>query len=379
MSTTTEDVTLEGIDDFLMMPDADSIVIPTEEEKKPGMFTPSENSLEFFEETETIDDIDDDTPIVEKPGRKKIDKSGMVEVFSKLIEDQVILPFDDGKPIEEYTINDWKDLIIENISEKEKAIKEQTPKEFFEALPQELQIAAKYVNDGGTDMKGLFRALAQTQETFELNPDEPEHQEHIARQYLKATNFGDDDLIEDQIAEWVDHGLIDKKAKQFKPKLDDMQQEVLAYRLKQQEEFKKEQIAKKEHYINNIYKTLEPAELNGVKLDRKTQQFLFEELTSAKYQSMTGKPTNKLGKLLEDYQFGDNTRYDLIAEALWLLSDPDGYKEKIRSNIKNEVVEETVKKLKTEQGRKTITSSIEPEDDKKGRTIKRKETNIFKR
>ena len=85
MSTTTEDVTLEGIDDFLMMPDADSIVIPTEEEKKPGMFTPSENSLEFFEETETIDDIDDDTPIVEKPGRKKIDKSGMVEVFSKLI------------------------------------------------------------------------------------------------------------------------------------------------------------------------------------------------------------------------------------------------------------------------------------------------------
>ena len=389
MSTTTEEVMIDGIDDFLMMPDADSIVIAEEEEKKPGMFSAAESSTEFFEElddeTNLVDEIDEETPVTTaKPGRKKVDKSGVVEVFTKLIDEQVILPFDDGKAIEDYTINDWKDLIVENINEREKQIREQTPQEFFAALPQELQLAAQYVHNGGTDMQGLFRALSQTQEIGALDVNEPTHQEYIARQYLMATNFGNGDeaLIEDQVSEWMEHGVLDKKAKQFKPKLDEMQQEILTQKLKQQEDFKKEQQLKKEQYVNNIYKTLEPAEINGIKLDRKTQQFLFEELTNAKYQSMTGKPTNKLGKLLEDYQFGATTRYDLIAEALWLLSDPDSYRETIRKNVKNEVVEETVRTLKTEQGRKAATSSTENANENgkvPARTIKRKEVNIFKR
>ena len=45
-----------------------------------------------------------------------------------------------------------------NLEEKANAAIRETPKEFFESLPQELQIAARYVADGGTDLKGLFGA-----------------------------------------------------------------------------------------------------------------------------------------------------------------------------------------------------------------------------
>src|SRR5690606_35433010 len=120
-------------------------------------------------------------------GRKKLDKSGMVETFGKLIEEGSIIPFDDDKPLEEYSVNDWKDLIKANFEERERAIKESTPKEFFESLPSELQYAAEYVAKGGTDLKGLFKVLSQTEESRNLDPTKPADQELIVRDYLSAT------------------------------------------------------------------------------------------------------------------------------------------------------------------------------------------------
>ena len=59
------------------------------------------------------------------------------------------------------------------------------------SLPQELQMAAKYVHDGGSDLKGLFSALAQSEATKELSTDSERGQEYITKNYLEATNFGD--------------------------------------------------------------------------------------------------------------------------------------------------------------------------------------------
>ena len=107
---------------------------------------------------------------------------------------------------------------------------------------------------------------------------------------------------------------------------------------------------------------------------------LWDELTTVKYESLTGRPTNLLGKLLEDYQFGKQPRYDLIAETLWLLSDPDDYKENIRKQAKNEVVQNTVRQLKTEEARK-ISSYVKEDDEDDRPASKRlsKPQNIFRR
>ena len=412
-NTSTDSVTIDSIDDFLPMPGADSIVTADEDDdSKPNMFTSKAKAadLSFLDSDddgngddgdgaktpspedvqktlaaldEELEEGDDADP--KKPGRKKIDKSGMVETFSKLIEEGLIMPFDEDKNLEDYSIKDWKELIQANIEERERAVREQTPKEFFESLPHELQYAAEYVARGGTDMKGLFRALAAVEEVRSLDVANPDHQELIVRQYLQATNFGngDQDLLEDQIAEWADAGTLAKKAQQFKPKLDQKQEEIVQSKLQQQEAFRQQQAAQKEAYMSNIYNTLKPGELNGVKIDGKRQKFLWDELTTVKYESMTGRPTNLLGRLLEDYQFGKEPRYDLIAETLWLLSDPDDYKENIRRQAKNEVVQDTARKLKTEEARK-LSSSVRDDDDdapskSQPRRIPRQPANIFRR
>ena len=119
--------------------------------------------------------------------------------------------------------------------------------------------------------------------------------------------------------------------------------------------------------------------MNGVKVDNKRQKFLWEELTTLKYQSLQGKPTNLLGRLLEDYQFSQSPRYDLIAETLWLLSDPDDYKEQIRRQGRNEATQDTVKKLKTEEARRLSSTVTEEKEPQNARPSLKKPRNIFAR
>ena len=407
-----EDITIDNIDDFLPMPGADSVVTSYEDGDKPNLFSPNSKpvNLDFLDKSKntedednaedalndldtnlkTGDDLDEDNEPKKKGGRAKTDKSGLVSFLKKRIENNEMFAFDDydeGKQsLDDYLGNlsekDVEELWTANVDNLKQEVAAKTPKEFFESLPDELKYAAEYVSKGGQDLKGLFRALAHVEEVRDLDVREPEHQEMIVRQYLQATGFGngDQELIDDQIQEWAEGGNLSKKANQFKPKLDDLQEEMLQGKLAQQEHFKQQQQAKKEAYMSNIYETLKPGELNGVKIDSKRQKMLWDELTTVKYESITGRPTNMLGKLLEDYQFGKEPRYDLIAETLWLLSDPEDYKENIRKQAKNEVVADTVRKLKTEESRKISSYTRDEDEDIKpaSRKISR-QTNIFKR
>jgi hypothetical protein len=131
--------------------------------------------------------------------------------------------------------------------------------------------------------------------------------------------------------------------------------------------------------------TLAAGEIGGVKLDKKTQSVLYSGLVQPNYPSISGKNTNLLGHLLEKYQFVE-PNHGLIAEALWLLQDPDGYRTKIKEQGSKAAVEKTVRSLKTEESRKLSSSSTNtgagedrPSSGKTQKTISRQNTNIFRR
>jgi hypothetical protein len=108
---------------------------------------------------------------------------------------------------------------------------------------------------------------------------------------------------------------------------------------------------------------------------------LFSGLVQPAYPSISGRPTNLLGHLLEKHQYVE-PNHSLIAEALWLLADPDGYKAKVRENTKKEVVKETVRQLKSEESRKTSSSYAQEEESyqqPQRQTIARPSKNFFKR
>jgi len=401
-NTVVEQVDLD-LDNILGMPGAESVMLP--EEKKQNVFSAGKPDLSFIEKPGSTDDSsenkdkdaadladvlkdldpedaslglqsNDDEP-KKTPGRSKVAKDGTVELVKKLIDAGKIVPFDDDKPIEDYTLNDFEELLEANFEERENTIRQSTPAEFFESLPEELQVAAKYVADGGQDLKGLFKVLSHVEETFELNPDEPNHQERIVREYLSATNFGSPDEIQEEIDSWKDRDELQAKANKFKPKLDAMQAKVVQQKLAQQEQMKKQQAAQAQAYMQNVYNTIAPGELNGLKLDRKTQELLYGGLVQPSYPSISGRPTNLLGHLLEKYQYVE-PNHGLIAEALWLLADPDSYRSRIMDQAQKVQVEKTARMLKTEEARRSTGSPIVEKEEVKQRTIKRN-NNFFKR
>ena len=406
-NTNTDTTSIEqvdiNLDELLGTPGAENVMLP-EEEKKPSIFSDTRPDLSFVDnesdeegsdsktEKVSIDDIIEDVnpdadfrkkdvasdePEKSNAGRRKIDKSGMSEVINKLIETGKIVPFDDDKPLEEYSVKDYEELLEANFAEIENKVRQETPVEFFQSLPEELQYAAKYVADGGQDLKGLFQVLAQAEEVRELDPSSERGQEQIVREYLRATNFGSAEDIEEEIDGWRDRGDLESKAMKFKPKLDKMQESVVAQKIARQEQMRAQQQAAAQAYMENVYNTVAAADLNGIKLDKRTQNLIYSGLVQPTYPSISGKPTNLLGHLLEKYQYVEPD-YNKIAKVLWLLADEDGYESKVRDQGKSAQVEKTVRQLKTEQARMATSAPVIEKEETVQRKIPRS-GNFFKR
>lgn len=406
-TATAESTSIEQVDidldslDFLGTPGAENVMLP--EEQKPSVFSRNSVDLSFIDKDSSDDEskepevkIDDVIQEVDpdsdfrlkaeskvnetaeaKAGRPKVEKNGMAEVVNKLIEAGKIIPFDDDKPLEEYSLKDYQELIEANFQEIENKVRQQTPVEFFDSLPHELQYAAKYVADGGQDLKGLFKVLAAAEEVRELNPSVEKDQEQIVREYLRVTNFGSAEDIQEEIDAWKDRGDLEAKALKFKPKLDAMQEDVVQRRIAQQEQMRQQQQQAAQQYMENVYNTVSVAEINGLKMDKKVQGMLYNGLVQPNYPSISGRPTNMLGHLLEKYQYVE-PNYPLIAEALWLLADPDGYRAKVKEQGKTEAVEKTVRQLKTEQAKMQTSAPVVEKEETVQRRIPRG-GNFFKR
>jgi len=405
-----------NIDELFALPGAENIIVQGEEEedeKKPNIFSSTDVDTSFLDNkpqpakpAAKVEDSNDDDETVSNQnaeeteealneldslisqqedssgrGRKKVDKSGLVELASKMIEEGVLFPFDDDKPLDEYSAKDFRELFEANMKEKEAELSQRIPQQIFQSMPGEMQYLMDYISKGGTDLKGMMQQLSQVNEAMELDPSDPNDQEAIVRQYLSLKGDMSQDEIEEEIATFKDMDRLEQKASQYKPKLEAVREKEVARRIAEQEKQKEQQQAIANEFVDSVYGVLEKGEIGGVKLDRKTQNMLYTGLVQPGYPSISGKPTNLLGHLLEKYQWVE-PNHELIAEALWLLADPEGFKTKIKSQGNRAATEQTVRSLKTEQARRVGSAVVERESDtatnKSRKTIQRANKNIFK-
>ena len=85
---------------------------------------------------------------------------------------------------------------------------------------------------------------------------------------------------------------------------------------------------------------------------------------------------------MEKYQWVE-PRHDLIAEALWLLSDPEGYRAKVKEGGAKAAIEKTARMLKTEEKNKIGSSQSYDDNDefttKPSQKLSRPSQGFFKR
>ena len=414
--TQVETISVEEMENLLGSPGADSVMTPGEpkegDNKVKTFFQKEKVDMKFLDpnapadppeptdppedpaavtEDPPVDPIESFNSIIEeeldeegklKTGRPSLDKTGMAQLAQTLIDDKLILPFaDEDKKLEDYTMDDYKELFKMNFDNQKKKIESETPREFFESLPPELQYAAKYVADGGNDLKGMFRALASSEESKAMTIDTESGQERAARQFLQATSFGNDEEIQEQIESWKDLDQLEDKAKQFKPKLDAMQDQIVQRQIVEQEGKRAQREHQSQQYADSVYNTLAEGKIGEIKMNNKVQNMLYQGLIQPNYQSISGQPTNLFGHLIEKHQYVE-PNHGLIAEALWLLADPDGYRSEIAKGASNEAITETARKLKIEQSNKVASGSGELSTGggkKPSAGLKREPKNFFKR
>jgi hypothetical protein len=417
-NTNIQEVEFDNLDDILGV-GSESIMVSNEEtEKKPNVFSSPTTDTSFLDkpikndkpaasapsastgESNTSPASNETTPTLEElnqllessieeseknpGGRPSLTKDVMIETANKLIEKGLLFPFDDGKKLDDYSQADWEELLEANFQEREKQLMEDVPSTFYESLPPELKRAYEYYSNGGTNMKDMFKALAAAEEVKELSVDSEDGQEEIVRSYLHATRYGTAEEIEEEILALKDRGDLNLKAERFKPRLDKMQEQIVEQKIRQQQEAREKQQEQAQVYQENVYRALEKGDLNGIKVDSRVQNLLFSGLVQPNYPSISGRQTNLLGHLLEKYQWVE-PRHDLIAEALWLLADPDGYKSKLKEGGEKDATVKAVRMLKTEEATKLASSTTADDDDNKGnrnvgtRTLNRPKKNFFGR
>ena len=309
-------------------------------------------AIEDEYEDEGLDNSDESKKST--PGRKK----ALTEAMTKLVNKGVITLFSDQPDIETYTIDDYEELIETNIASKINETAKNAPLEIFNKLDPKLQSVIAYSLDGGKDIVSVLKTVTRSQEVAELSLENEDDQERIVREHLRSIDYGDNESIEDEIASIIDRGELEKKATTFKPKLDEKQAKILKQKLDDQELKTKQAKEASEKYSDTIFKVLDNPTLNGIPLNGRDQTMLYYGLTdSTQYEDRNGNPTTALGHLIEKYQFGEDANPSILAEALLLMSDPDEYRDRIISIGKQKQDSKTVRKLKTAEGNRNISSS----------------------
>lgn len=380
---------------------AESVMTPEDGDKKPNVFSQMNVDTSFLDrdfkqspepvnppvdnppvdnpanppvvDTKPIVDADDDfdplaipnpDDVITDDGKSKGGRPTVaVGALKTLMDKKLIFPFDDDKKLEDYSQTDIEELIEANFTRMQEQLQEELPTQFFSNMPVEMQQAYQYIANGGQDIRGMFQSLAASQEMQNLDISTKPGQVHAIRSYLQATRYGTPEEIEDEIHSLEDRGDLEKKAQQFKPKLDSMQQQIVNQRIAAQEQANMQRQQQAQVYQENVYNILEKGEIAGMKLDNRVQNMLYAGLVQPNYPSVSGKQTNLFGHLIEKYQFVE-PNHELIAEALWLLADPDGYRNELRGAGATAASIETTRQLKTAQADKTSASAPEePEDN----------------
>lgn len=320
----------------------------------------------------------------DEPSRKdksKSRKEPLVKVFQKLIDDEILLPFDEDKDLADYTQADLQELITTNFEQRREDMRSEVTNEIFENLPRELQSAMNYVANGGKDLKGLFQQLSTTVEVSSLNPEKDA--EEIARMYLRETNFGDSDLITEQIQEWREAGTLGKRAKSFHPKLVKSAQAKNESEVERVKREKEERERLGAEFQDSMIDTLSKKDLNGIPLTKELRRSLAEGILTSSHESKFAKTrTNELFHLIEKYQT-EEKKPDLIAEALFLLRDPESYRKAVSQIAVRDTDKDRVRKLKTSAERRSAGAGSEEEEERETKrtrkTVKRRGPNFFQR
>lgn len=299
-------------------------------------------------------------------GRPSVSKDIMVEYMKENIEKGRFYTFsdyDDKQSLEDYlgkmSNKDLQELLDMNVNKQQNLGYEEAPQKLRQSLPPKLQYAVDYLEQGG-NLDEILPAIAYSVDISKLDPHNEVHIPQIVRSYLQSTTAMTPALIDEQIKEWSDNGLMEKKAETFKPLLDNITEQNIQREIAQRAEYNRQQELMAQQFMDNMGKTLSRYEIGGMKVPRKDVTDLFYDIVEPRYVDRYNNPTNIIGYQLERIQ-NIEPDYDFLAEIAWHLKDREGFKNAMKQQGANNQVQQVVRELKDSRYTRSQMTETEPQ------------------
>jgi hypothetical protein len=308
----------------------------------------------------------------EKKGDKPDDSLGELDSIASaaatLLAEQGVISL-----YEDYEIKTKEDLVAlvkDNIQDKLSEVNEYIFQEQLQALPPQFQSIMKYGLSGGTDVKSLLESWGEAERVFSIDITSEAGKEQVVRDYLRLTKYGSDEEITQDIQTWKDLGTLDKKAEAFKPKLEEYQMKVIAAKEKEADDANQLELQYTQQYINAVGQVLAKEDINGLKLDKQTKQFIYQNVQPIYQSQLTGKPIDALEAVVEELKYGQNANPEFYSQLLLFATQPEVFMETLKLQLKNNVTIEQERKLRR-QVKEGVSGT--PLDDTNKRSSKRPE------
>lgn len=306
----------------------------------------------------------------EKKGDKPDDSLGELDSIASaaatLLAEQGVISL-----YEDYEIKTKEDLVAlvkDNIQDKLSEVNEYIFQEQLQALPPQFQSIMKYGLSGGTDVKSLLESWGEAERVFSIDITSEAGKEQVVRDYLRLTKYGSDEEITQDIQTWKDLGTLDKKAEAFKPKLEEYQMKVIAAKEKEADDANQLELQYTQQYINAVGQVLAKEDINGLKLDKQTKQFIYHNVQPIYQSQLTGKPIDALEAVVEELKYGQNANPEFYSQLLLFATQPEVFMETLKLQLKNNVTIEQERKLRR-QVKEGVSGT--PLDDTNKRSSKR--------
>lgn len=280
----------------------------------------------------------------DKPDDSLAELDSIASAAATLLAEQGVISL-----YEDYEIKTKEDLVAlvkDNIQDKLSEVNENIFQEQLQALPPQFQSIMKYGLSGGTDVKSLLESWGEAERVFSIDITSEAGKEQVVRDYLRLTKYGTDEEITQDIQTWKDLGTLDKKAEAFKPKLEEHQMKVIAAKEKEADDAKQWELQYTQQYIKAVGQVLAKEDINGLKLDKQTKQFIYQNVQPIYQSQLTGKPIDALEAVVEELKYGQNANPEFYSQLLLFATQPEVFMETLKLQLKNNVTIEQERKLR---------------------------------
>jgi hypothetical protein len=351
--------------------------------KKPDATAPTETQTARIESDDSEDNEDDDDDSInikaitdltpeEKSSTKLSDVSSVVQ---KLIDSELLLPFEDGK-VE--TMEDLVELIKANKESWEQEYSEKFDEEFRSRYSPQVQSILDYAENGGQNIAPLMQMWASAERIAELDEAKPRDAEQIVRRYFELKGVYDsDEELNEQIDMLKDTNALQSKASKFKEKLLELEEDQINQAIEEQKE--RDAMAAKalQRYTTVVKGKLDSNNLLGIPLSKETKRHLYEMSLPNRYQTTSGMGTG-FDKTLDDLRFGEQQDYEHFLALSWFATDKEGFLNHLRNEVKKDVTADTVRQLKTSKNANPVVNDGNRTTPITQRTIARRPQNPYK-